>query len=98
MAASASHVFPAEPQLSVEYRSVSQRVPGPPRPEGTLKALPVPPAHKPTTPPLLRLLMPVVMVAAMAAMVTVMFLSAGTINPMMLVMPLMAAMGFLMMF
>ncbi|MGV0342425.1 type VII secretion protein EccCa [Corynebacterium mastitidis] len=42
--------------------------------------------------------MPVVMVSAMAAMVTVMFLSSGTVNPMMLVMPLMAAMGFLMMF
>ncbi|MBC3186005.1 type VII secretion protein EccCa [Corynebacterium sp. zg-331] len=77
---------------------MSQRAPAPPRPEGVLKALPVPPAHKPSTTPLVRLLMPVVMVSAMAAMVIVMFLSAGAINPMMLVMPLMAAMGFLMMF
>lgn len=98
MAEPVSRVVPAATSLCVEYRSASQRVPAPPRPEGTLKAMPVPPAHKPSTPPLVRLLMPVVMVAAMAAMVTVMFLSAGTVNPMMLVMPLMAAMGFLMMF
>ncbi|KQB87420.1 hypothetical protein [Corynebacterium lowii] len=84
--------------LCVEYRSAQQRVPAPPRPEGTLKALPVPPAHKPAAMPILRLLMPVVMVAAMGAMVLVMFLSAGSVHPMMLVMPLMTAMGFLMMF
>lgn len=98
MAAPVSHTSSVASQLCVEYRSSAERVPAPPRPEGTLKALPVPPAQKPSTPPLLRLLMPVVMVAAMAAMVTVMFLSAGAVNPMMLIMPLMAAMGFLMMF
>lgn len=87
----------------VEPTHISNREPAPPLPQGELVAEKVPAAHVHRPQPLIRLLMPVVMVAAMAAMVIVIFLSSrngsgGTISPMMLVMPLMMLMGFFTMF
>lgn len=82
----------------IATRTFEQREPVPTVGSEPLRAEPIPPANRPGSTPLLRLLMPVVMVAAMAAMIIVMVVSAGTINPMMLVMPLMMGMSFLMMF
>lgn len=78
--------------------TTAEREPVPPLPTAPLNAEAVPGARRPGVMPLLRILMPVIMLAAMAAMVAMMFLSGGQFSPMMLVFPLMMAMGFLMMF
>lgn len=78
--------------------TVAEREPAPPLPATPLNAESVPGARRPGPMPLLRILMPVVMLAAMAAMVAMMFLSGGQFSPVMLIFPLMMAMGFLMMF
>ncbi|QGU06469.1 ESX-1 secretion system protein EccCa1 [Corynebacterium occultum] len=84
----------------VEPLSTTEREPAPPLPSGQLNAESVPAASRPGPTPLLRILMPVVMISAMIALVAMMFLNSGDgpISPMMLVFPLMMAMGFLMMF
>ncbi len=81
-------VIPVEP---------AGRAPAPPRPSGALRAEDVPEAAKPQPTPLIRLIMPLVMVAAMGAVVIVVVTSAGEVSPMMLLFPLMMAMGFVMM-
>ena len=82
----------------VERLSYGEREPAPPLPQGTLSAEAVPPAHRPPPLPLMRILMPVVMVAAMAALVGLMLLGGGAANPVMLLFPLMMGMSLLMMF
>lgn len=82
----------------VEPLTYAEREPAPPLPQGTIAAEPVPPAHRPGPVPLLRLLMPVVMIAAMAALVGLMLLSGAAASPMMLIFPLMMGMSLLMMF
>lgn len=84
----------------VEPLSITEREPAPPLPSGQLSAETVPAASRPGPTPLLRVLMPVVMISAMIALVVVMFLNSGDgpISPMLLIFPLMMAMGFLMMF
>jgi len=74
------------------------RVPAPELPEGTINPEGVPAALKPQPVPLIRAIMPVVMVVAILAMVGLMFLSSGKLNPMMLTFPLMMGMGVFMMF
>lgn len=70
----------------------------PPLVDGPLTAEKVPGVPPPRPMPLVRVVMPVVMVAAMAALVVVMVLSSGRVHPMMLVAPLMMLMGFLAVF
>lgn len=87
----------------VEPTHLAAREPAPPLPQGELVAEKVPAAHVQQRQPLIRLLMPVVMVSAMAAMIIVIFLTSrngpgGMVSPMMLVMPLMMLMGFFTMF
>ena len=82
----------------VEPITPAEREPAPPLPQGTLNAEPVPAANRPAPVPMLRILMPVVMVAGMAAMVGLMMLGGAGANPMMLILPLMLGMSMLMMF
>ncbi|AGF71568.1 hypothetical protein [Corynebacterium halotolerans] len=69
----------------VEPLAYAEREPAPPLPQGGLSAEAVPPAHRPGPVPLMRVLMPVVMIAAMAALVGLMLLSGGAASPMMLI-------------
>ena len=78
--------------------SCHDRMPAPKLPAGTIIPDSVPAAVKPQPVPLIRALMPVIMVVAILAMVGLMVISGGTPNPMMLVFPLMMGMGLLMMF
>lgn len=83
---------------SLGYRTVPQlrpdeRAAAPPLPQGQLTAEKVPPAQRAQPMNLARLLMPLVMVAAVGAMVTVMVVSGGELNPMTMVFPLMMVMG-----
>lgn len=67
----------------------------PPLPTGQLDAESVPQAVRKPPEPLIRILMPVVMVAAIGAMVAIFALSGRGISPMMMVFPLMMIMGLL---
>ena len=82
----------------VEPLTTAEREPAPPLPQGSISAEPVPPAQRPGQIPLLRILMPLVMVAGMLAMVGLMVLGGAGANPMMLLMPLIMGMSMLMMF
>lgn len=81
------------PQLSAD-----ERLPAPPLPVGTLQPEPVPEAVRAQSVPLLKMLMPLAMVGAVIAMVGLLVISGGTLNPMMLTLPLMMGMSLLMMF
>ena len=76
----------------------AEREPAPPLPQGTLSVEQVPAAHRPGPVPLIRILMPVIMVAGMVAMVGLMLLGGAGANPMFLLIPLMKALSMLMMF
>lgn len=67
----------------------------PPLPSGQLDAESVPEAVRKPPEPLMRIIMPVVMVAAIGAMVAIFALSGRGISPMMMVFPLMMIMGLL---
>ena len=82
----------------IEPLTTGEREPAPPLPQGTLSAEPVPAAHRPGQVPLLRILMPLVMVAGMVAMVALLMLGGAGANPMMLLFPLMMGMSLLMVF
>lgn len=82
----------------IEPLTLAEREPAPPLPQEALAAEAVPSAHRPGPLPLIRILMPVVMIAAMAAMVGLMMLGGAGANPMMLIFPLMMGMSMLMMF
>lgn len=81
------------PQLSED-----ERLPAPPLPTGSLKPEPVPEAARAQPIPLLKMLMPLAMVVAVIAMVGLLVISGGALNPMMLTLPLMMGMSLLMMF
>ncbi|AKK07922.1 type VII secretion protein EccCa [Corynebacterium testudinoris] len=82
----------------VEPLTLAEREPTPPLPQGTLSAEAVPPAHRPGPLPLVRILMPIVMIAGMALMVGLMVMGGAGANPMMLLFPLMMGMSMVMMF
>lgn len=82
----------------VEPLAPGEREPAPPAPGGSIAIDAVPAAQRPKPMPIIRVLMPVIMVAAMLAMVAVMFLGNRAASPMMLVLPLMMGMSMLMMF
>lgn len=67
----------------------------PPLPGGNLVAEPVPQAVRRPPEPMMKTIMPVVMVAAIGAMVAIMALSGRGVSPMMMVFPLMMVMGML---
>lgn len=74
------------------------RVEPPPQPTGELRPDPVPPADTPAPQPLMRILMPIIMAAAMLGMVGLMLIGGTNPNPMMLMFPIFMVMSMLMMF
>ena len=70
----------------------------PPMPQGALNAEAVPAAQKDQPLPLIRVLIPVVMVVAIAAVMGLMVASGRQMSPMMLVFPLMMLIGMVAMF
>lgn len=90
-------------EYTVEPITLSQRDPLPPLPQGNLNIDAVPAAQKPQAVPMLRILLPVVMIAVLVLLVGVMFFGGGSINgvgmsPMLLIFPLMMVMSLAMMF
>ncbi|WP_257202798.1 type VII secretion protein EccCa [Corynebacterium cystitidis] len=77
--------------------SPAQKQTGPALPQGTLKAEPVPEAQRPTPEPLMRIIIPIVMIGALLSIVLIMALSGRGMSPMMLLFPLMMGMSMLMM-
>ncbi|GAB3942393.1 type VII secretion protein EccCa [Corynebacterium tapiri] len=90
--------FATHEQWVVEPTPPSQRDPAPPKPERVITVDAVPTAQRPQPTPVVRILMPVVMVAAVAAMVVLVFAGGRNASPMMLVLPLMMGVSMLMMF
>ncbi|MHA2788095.1 type VII secretion protein EccCa [Corynebacterium sp. S7] len=74
-----------------------EQVQAPALPQGALKVEAVPEAQKPQKEPIIRIIMPIVMVAAMVAMVLIMALSGQGMSPMMMLLPLMMGMSMIMM-
>ena len=72
--------------------------PPPPLPTGQLRAEAVPQAHKDQPMPLLKVLLPVVMVVAIGAVMALMVMSGRTVSPMMLIFPVMMLFGMVTMF
>lgn len=70
----------------------------PPLPQGTLEPEKVPEAVKPEQVSMLRIFLPLIMVTVVIGMVGLMVLSGGSLNPYMLIFPLMMGMSMLMMF
>ena len=76
----------------IEPLTMPLRDAAPPLPTGSIEAEEVPEAVRPQPVPLVRLLLPVVMIAAMLGMVALMVLGAGEsrqVSPMALMFPLM---------
>ncbi|OFQ54959.1 type VII secretion protein EccC [Corynebacterium sp. HMSC074H12] len=89
------------PTRVVDTGLSSYREPAPPLPQGSIDAEAVPEAARAQPVPLVRLLMPLVMIAAMVGMVALMVLGAGDarrISPMSLMFPLMMLASMAMMF
>ncbi|MGV0422598.1 type VII secretion protein EccCa [Corynebacterium sanguinis] len=70
--------------------------PAPPLPQGRLIAEPVPEARRDAPQPIMKILMPVVMVVAIGAMVATLALSGRDVSPMMMIFPLMMVLSTLM--
>lgn len=90
-------------EFTVEPITQAQRDPLPPLPQGSLNIDAVPAAQKPQAVPMLRILLPVVMIAVLVLLVGVMFFGGGSISgvgmsPMLLIFPLMMVMSMGMMF
>lgn len=73
----------------VPETTLADREVAPPAPQGSIAVEPVPGAKRDHKVPLLRIVVPVIMVAAMLGMVLMLFLGEGTVHPMMLLFPLM---------
>ena len=65
----------------------------PPPPAGALRAEPVPAAQKQQAQPVMKILLPVVMVVALGAVMALMAMSGRAVSPMMLIFPLMMLFG-----
>ncbi len=70
----------------------------PPLPHGVLRVEPVPAAQKQQPAPVVKILIPVVMVVAIGAVMALMMLSGRAMSPMMLIFPLMMLFGLVGMF
>lgn len=89
------------PTRVVDTGQPAYREPAPPLPQGSINAEAVPEAARAQPVPLVRLLMPLVMIAAMLGMVALMVLGAGDarrMSPMSLMFPLMMLASMAMMF
>lgn len=89
------------PTRVVDTGQPAYREPAPPLPQGSINAEAVPEAARAQPMPLVRLLMPLVMIAAMLGMVALMVLGAGDarrMSPMSLMFPLMMLASMAMMF
>ncbi|WP_293771078.1 type VII secretion protein EccCa [uncultured Corynebacterium sp.] len=86
--------------ITVEPVNLAAREPAPPLPTGVLRAEPIPDAARPKPVPLVRIIMPIVMVVAVLGMVALMVAGGGgrQLNPMMLMFPVMMLMSVVMMF
>lgn len=89
-------------EFTVEPIAQAQRDPLPPLPQGSLNIDAVPAAQKPQAVPMLRILLPVVMIAVLVLLVGVMFFGGGSVSgvgmsPMLLIFPLMMVMSMAMM-
>ncbi|MCF4005948.1 type VII secretion protein EccCa [Corynebacterium uropygiale] len=73
----------------VPAMTMADREAVPPVPHGTIDVEAVPGAKKGQKIPLMRIIVPVIMVAAMVGMVLMLFLGQGTVHPMMLLFPIM---------
>ncbi|WP_245802159.1 cell division protein FtsK [Corynebacterium pacaense] len=82
----------------VEPLALPERDPAPPLPGTPLVAEPVPSVERHRPAPIIRVLMPVIMVVVVLAMVALMVMSSGMINPMILIFPLMMGLSMMMMF
>ncbi|AWB83407.1 type VII secretion protein EccCa [Corynebacterium liangguodongii] len=69
----------------------------PPLPEGSLAAEPIPEAQRDQPQPIIKILMPIIMIAAIGAMVAVVALSGREVSPTMAIFPLMMGLSALMM-
>lgn len=90
-------------EFTVEPITQAQRDPLPSLPQGSLHVDAVPAAQKPQAVPMLRILLPVVMIAVLVLLVGVMFFGGGSVSgvgmsPMLLIFPLMMVMSMAMMF
>ena len=90
-------------EFTVEPITQAQRDPLPPLPQGSLHVDAVPAAQKPQAVPMMRILLPVVMIAVLVLLVGVMFFGGGSVSgvgmsPMLLIFPLMMVMSMAMMF
>ncbi|WP_455006425.1 type VII secretion protein EccCa [Corynebacterium propinquum] len=90
-------------EFTVEPITQAQRDPLPPLPQGSLNIDAVPAAQKPQAVPMLRILLPVVMIAVLVLLVGVMFFGGGSVSgvgmsPMLLIFPLMMVMSMAMLF
>lgn len=90
-------------EFTVEPITQAQRDPLPPLPQGSLHVDAVPAAQKPQAVPMLRILLPVVMIAVLVLLIGVMFFGGGSVSgvgmsPMLLIFPLMMVMSMAMMF
>lgn len=94
----ASVDFRDQSELVVEPISLSEREPAPPVPSGNLNTEKVPPAHKPQPLPLVRILMPVIMLVMVGGMLALMLTMGGPPHPMMLMFPVMMLLSMATMF
>lgn len=81
--------------IQVPVTGLAAEESAPPLPTGRIDAESVPQAVRRPPEPLIRIIMPVVMVAAIGAMVAIFALSGRGVSPMMMVFPLMMIMGLL---
>lgn len=78
--------------------SLAEREPAPPVPSGTLTTEKVPAAHSPQPIPLIRLVLPLVMLVMVGGMIAVMLTMGGPPQPMMLMFPVMLLLSMATMF
>lgn len=87
-----------EPEYVIAPISMAEREPAPPVPSGSIHTEKIPPASKPQPMPLVRILMPVIMLVAVGGMLALMITAGGQAHPMMLMFPVMMLMSMATMF
>ncbi|MEJ5927963.1 type VII secretion protein EccCa [Corynebacterium sp. H128] len=104
-ATSLEHGYPAAAateidtdQYVVHPMTLAEREPAPPMPSGTLATEKIPPVAKPQPLPLVRILMPVLMIVMVGGMLMLMLNSGGDPHPMMLMFPVMMLVSMATMF
>ncbi|QGU02834.1 ESX-1 secretion system protein EccCa1 [Corynebacterium kalinowskii] len=85
-------------EIVVQPLTIAEREPAPPAPSGSLATEKVPPAMKPQPLPLIRILMPVIMLVMIGGMVALMITRGGAAHPMLLMFPVMMLLSMATMF